>query len=856
MFLAKSSSRLIIILLIIFAILSLCQITNASEEHSELAKENLCVVLIIDISGSMADTDPQRLRETAANIFIDLLSQDDYLGIITFDDRIEVVVPIQKVASNSNKEVIKNTLSGKPDQRGNTDYTGAFEAAYDQLQQLDQEDLRPVVIFLTDGEPNPDSRRSNDTAFMKTYMESMWETVTNFTLQRYPIYSVAFSNEIDPDIINKISMDTKAEAYILDTPSDLAHTFYNLLGKLKNRNNIYDEDYLLTNTGETLSFFVDEYTNQVNLLFLDAPDSDYEIKIKKPANIDLMDEGITESIEDNYRILTLAMPGEHHLGEWEIEVSGRGSIRLMADLDISLKAWLMSPVPYSQHSLNESVEFKVYVPLGGTTNQNLDVTVELTKPGQDRPEIVKLKQENGYFIGIYDGANLAGTYDIQVNLLMDNKVVNTSSTKLYVKLLPSLLTDFWIEDGYRIGEEVIVTASLSIGGNRITESNDLKVESFNLVVDYEDGYSEFIALNDSGAAEHGDIRSADGIWSNRQAFDRAGIAEAMIIVVGEYRGDEFILEKKLGGFLVAPPGNIIINNSQGSLWSVSGGVLSIPLEIQNISHFKETLFIDMESSLGKLVNTQIVLEPEETKTLYINVEMATELEKEGYLLPLSFRTDNELTRLEANSLNVPVDIVSKGEYLLKKYYSTIGLLVYILIGFMAVAILIYALGLLLYFILIKPRSIISGELSYWISSDNPWSSIPKKVQLKPFKKNKVIVSFNPDNQQADVHVKNREFDYDIILQVITDEKTKRFIQGWKVLLKRKQPISLRVKCTQPGVLELNGEIYSQRDLHHRDKFTSGGFGFQYTAPSKLSRETYQGKNILEGKVSNDKSQGV
>lgn len=830
--------------------------TSASVEQSELSKESLCVVLIIDISGSMANTDPQRLRETATSIFIDLLSQDDYLGIIAFDDSAEVVIPIQKVESNTNKEFIKNTLADKLIPRGNTDYTGAFEVAYTQLQQVNMEGLRPVVIFLTDGEPNPNPRRINDTAFMDVYMKSMWEALTNFTVQRYPIYSVAFSNEIDSNIINKISMDTKAQAYILDTSSDLAQTFYTLLGKLKNRNTLFDETYLLNNNRKSISFLVDEYTNQINFLFLHSQNSNYKINIKNPSTSNAMGESITKSTEDNYRIITLAMSGERYLGEWEVDISGTGSVSLMADIDVSLKAWLISPIPYSQHPLNEPVEFRVHVPQGITTNQQLAVSIELLKPGQSRPEIIHLTEDNGYFTGIYDKTNMDGTYDIQVNLLMDNKVVNTSSTKLYVRLLPNLITDFWIEDGYRIGEEVIVTASLAIGGNRLIEGNELKIESFNLVFDYEDGYSEFISLNDSGALEQGDIRKSDGIWSNRLIFHHAGLGEAILMVVGEYRGEEFVLEKELGSFFVATPGNIAINGWERSLWGVSGGVLSIPIVIQNISHFKETLFIDMESGLGKLVNSQVVLEPGETKTFNLDVEMAAELEKKGYLLPLSFRTDHELTTLEESNLHVPINIVSKGEYLLKKYYSTIGLLVYILLVIMSVAILIYALGLLLYYILIKPRSIISGDLSYWIAADNPWSSIPKKVQLKPFKKDKIIVSFNPDNKHADIHVKNKHYDYDIILQALVDEKTKRFIQGWKALLKRKQPISLKVKCTQPGVLELNGEIYSQRDLHHKDRFTSGGFSFQYTASTKLSKETYQGKNILEGKVSNEKSQGV
>ena len=54
------------------------------EANEGLASEPLSIILLIDISGSMSRTDPQRLRETASGVFIDMLSPEDNLGIFIF----------------------------------------------------------------------------------------------------------------------------------------------------------------------------------------------------------------------------------------------------------------------------------------------------------------------------------------------------------------------------------------------------------------------------------------------------------------------------------------------------------------------------------------------------------------------------------------------------------------------------------------------------------------------------------------------------------------------------------------------------------------------------------------------------
>ena len=205
----------VILATIIFSGMLFCS-TPAARAEEAFTGEKLAIILVIDTSGSMQDTDPQMLRETASRIFIDLLSPEDFLGIITFDHDARVVFPLERIESSSRKELIKEKLSAELQPRGYTDYLEALEAAREQFQQFQAAgtgNARPLAVLLTDGEPSPDPALvQNNPAFMGSYMESLWELVEDYALSGIPIYTVAFSEEINPELTQKISLDTKGDS--------------------------------------------------------------------------------------------------------------------------------------------------------------------------------------------------------------------------------------------------------------------------------------------------------------------------------------------------------------------------------------------------------------------------------------------------------------------------------------------------------------------------------------------------------------------------------------------------------------------------------------------------------------------
>src|SRR5687768_8351383 len=107
---------------------------------------NLC--LVIDRSGSM-EGEPLEYVKRACGYVVDLLEQNDILSVVTFEERVEVVMPARRVL---NKGLIKEHINRI--QPGNTTniYEGLMAGA-SQVASVRAESYVNRVVVLTDGEP-------------------------------------------------------------------------------------------------------------------------------------------------------------------------------------------------------------------------------------------------------------------------------------------------------------------------------------------------------------------------------------------------------------------------------------------------------------------------------------------------------------------------------------------------------------------------------------------------------------------------------------------------------------------------------------------------------------------------------
>lgn len=113
---------------------------------------NLC--LVIDRSSSMRGERLQQVKEAAARI-VDMLGEEDYFSLVTFNDRAEVVVAAQRAR---NKGDLKRLIGGV-EAAGGTEMATGMALAIQEIQRAMLGRSVSRILLLTDGRTYGDESR-------------------------------------------------------------------------------------------------------------------------------------------------------------------------------------------------------------------------------------------------------------------------------------------------------------------------------------------------------------------------------------------------------------------------------------------------------------------------------------------------------------------------------------------------------------------------------------------------------------------------------------------------------------------------------------------------------------------------
>lgn len=810
----------------------------ASDTSASELQETLAVTLVIDNSGSMKKTDPQQLRQTAADIFIDLLGPEDYISVITFNTEQKVILPMQQIQNSSNKAGFKKLLSQNIEESGDTDYLGVLNEAGRQLDSMKKGNVRKVILFLTDGEPDPDgsSVRNPD------YMNSLWKSVSALALKKYSVYSVGFSEGVNPDVLKRISELTRGSLKITDDSSKIALSFFDILGNLKNRNQFINESIEL-NGKKSLGFNLDEYTTQATMVFTSSDGKPFDLKLTAPEGRKPGSSAVINKY-DRYSIVTINQGNKMLTGKWSVDLSGSGNITVFGNKDLIIKPWLISPEANSLHPLNEPLEISVN--LTGEVKPGLSAEAVITKDGVKDKLPVKLTLKDKTFTGIYKIPDKPGEYDIDIKLMMNGQVITENTASFTVRELPLIDTDFVIKDSkFKLGDSLIVTSSLSLKGSRLINGDNIKIDNYTLLINYKNSGSVSIPLSDNGTSKNDDVKKNDGIWSNKILFDKADSGNAAIIVNGTYNGEKFLLEKPLGSFNVYAPGRILIKPLNTDIYTSLDKKTKISFEIENTSDFTENMIISIDKSIGSLSQNSIRIGPHTKIKAYVYVNLNKSLKNKAYNLAVKINGEDDKVKIEPSGFSVKINIMSGTAYILKAIKGIIVPVILILIILAVLILSVVMLGLFLYKTLVYKNTIIQGGLLYFKESDSTFKEI-RKFEFSKLNKSKIVISFNKDNKNADFRFFDSEYNYDIELSVILKKGRWKFMDGYKALFHKKIFSGVMLKTTEPGIFSYGNKIFTSRKIYNNDVFITGEYVFQYMLGGrKKTSDQDRGKNLLE-----------
>ena len=165
------------------------------------------VRIIVDISGSMKETDPNNLRIPAVNLLLELMPENAQAGIWTFGRYVNNLVPVATVDDAWRKEAKKSAINiSSVGLQSNL--SGALNDAAWGLSS--DSGYQQSVILLTDGKldmaksGSPDANQINSTERKKL----MSQVLDKYRAAGASIHTLALSDLADKNLLQEIALET------------------------------------------------------------------------------------------------------------------------------------------------------------------------------------------------------------------------------------------------------------------------------------------------------------------------------------------------------------------------------------------------------------------------------------------------------------------------------------------------------------------------------------------------------------------------------------------------------------------------------------------------------------------------
>lgn len=373
------------------------------------------VRIIIDISGSMKDTDPQNLRRPALNLLVELLPDNSRAGVWTFGRYVNMLVPLDTVNASWRRNA--KAKSSEINSAGlNTNLVDALDKAL--WQMAPDSGYQHTVILLTDGRIDMDKSGGDPTTKVNSAERQrlIKEVLPKYIEAGAKIHTLALSNAADLETLQQIAMETEGLFLQANTADDLMPAFLKAFDRA-----VPAEQVPLTNNHFDIDSSIEEFTA---LIFRGT--SGRETQLIAPSGA-----VITQAVADNqdnvrwhhdlnFDLITVSGP---EAGEWSVDadVDPDNRVQILSDLKLSVSgvpANLFSgaPIDMSIALVNEGE-----VVTEPAVLQLTDISMQVTAPDGRTGSKLLSDPENlppeGVFRETMSRLSMPGEYRIEVNAI-------------------------------------------------------------------------------------------------------------------------------------------------------------------------------------------------------------------------------------------------------------------------------------------------------------------------------------------------------------------------------------------------------------------------------------------------------
>lgn len=348
-------------------------------------------MLLLDSSGSMKRTDPERLRVPAAQLFVSLLQPEDRAAVVSFSDAGYPVVRLTEADPDGRQRLVAgiDKVSSK----------GAFtnlHAALSQglaLLEPSDPDRRRYLILLSDGHMDTGDE-AGDRELIQRIRQQLLPALQERNVK---VYSIAFTQESDIELLRSIAVATDGVFQLIENQNDLHKAFADIFENAKSPNMLpLDEG----------RFQVDDSVRELTVVATLEPGEE-TVRLHAPDGMEMAYRDHPAPVRwmhsPRFDLITVPEPAP---GTWSLTTGAGGNrayvvtdlelkthletTQLQQGNDLRLRAWLTDGgEPLLRPEVLSTTEFLVELSLPDGSQR----TVALRAPGEDGVSAATLPME-------------------------------------------------------------------------------------------------------------------------------------------------------------------------------------------------------------------------------------------------------------------------------------------------------------------------------------------------------------------------------------------------------------------------------------------------------------------------------
>ncbi|GEM_PF-4041640 len=436
----------------------------------KFADERTSVVLIVDSSYSMRQTDPQRLRVSAAKSFVDQAARSARrggsiaeIGIVKFSSKARALAELTPSLRTKKLHKAIDSLGA----RGRTDIDAGLDRAFNLFEKSHYQ--RKIAILLSDG---------------KNEVGTFKDSYRRYKFNNIIIYTIGLSNMADAALLTKIANETGGKYFEAPTQKDLYDIYQRIATSIQKRAVVHSSSGKIGNgTRIRQNIVVDSTLKEVEFSANISGDNlDFILKSPNNKKVNLLNY----SSGDRYGVYHFIKP---NIGNWTAFISNKTeqknkhynksvnySLRIEGDSPLFIEPFFYR----GSYLLGEPVDISCSLSQSGKVLKNVKILAKIVAPDKTVTKLHLLDDGNhndsqindGVFSNYYNLAYKTGVYNVIIyasgNTLSGEKFTRYSEYSFSVSSKPF--------DGLKISQTVL-DLGVVLAGQKYTKNFDLAVRS-------------------------------------------------------------------------------------------------------------------------------------------------------------------------------------------------------------------------------------------------------------------------------------------------------------------------------------------------------------------------------------------